>query len=186
MNLQISFRPVLSNLLDVNQIESGKMRLSLTELNMLPILQFLVKEYREKASVKGIRLICQCTEPKYDAYVDENSIRQVLDNLISNAVKYSPPGKHIIVSISQDENWVRCEIQDEGPGLSEADQQKLFNKFTRLSAQPTGEEHSTGLGLFIVKKLVEAMKGRVWCESELGQGALFIVELPSRERGEGE
>ncbi|HAI68498.1 MAG TPA: hybrid sensor histidine kinase/response regulator [Gammaproteobacteria bacterium] len=177
---------LIKNLLDVNQIESGKIRLLLTQLNMLPILQFLVKEYRNKAKNKGILLICQCTEPKYDAYVDENSIRQVLDNLISNAVKYSPPGKHIIVSISQDENWVRCEIQDEGPGLSEADQQKLFSKFTRLSAQPTGEEHSTGLGLFIVKKLVEAMKGRVWCESELGQGALFIVELPSRERGEGE
>jgi len=177
---------LIKNLLDVNQIESGKMRLSLTELNMLPILQFLVKEYREKASVKGIRLICHCTEPKYDVYVDENSIRQVLDNLISNAVKYSPPGKHIIVSISQNENGVRCEIQDEGPGLSEADQQKLFCKFMRLTAQPTGEEHSTGLGLFIVKKLVEAMKGRVWCESELGQGALFIIELPSRERGEGE
>ena len=177
---------LIKNLLDVNQIESGKMRLSLTELNMLPILQFLVKEYREKASVKGIRLICHCTEPKYDVYVDENSIRQVLDNLISNAVKYSPPGKHIIVSISQNENGVRCEIQDEGPGLSEADQQKLFCKFMRLTAQPTGEEHSTGLGLFIVKKLVEAMKGRVWCESELGQGALFIIELPSRERFDGE
>ncbi|RKZ49634.1 MAG: hybrid sensor histidine kinase/response regulator [Candidatus Parabeggiatoa sp. nov. 3] len=176
---------LIKNLLDVNQIESGKMRLSLTELNMLPILQFLVKEYREKASVKGIRLICHCTEPKYEVYVDENSIRQVLDNVISNAVKYSPPGKHIIVSISQNENGVRCEIQDEGPGLSEADQQKLFSKFTRLTAQPTGEEHSTGLGLFIVKKLVEAMKGRVWCESELGQGALFILELPSRERGIG-
>jgi signal transduction histidine kinase len=172
---------LIKNLLDVNQIESGKIRLSLTDSNVLPILKFLVKEYREKASLKGIRLICNCDEEKYQAYIDENSLRQVLDNLISNAVKYSSPGKHIIVSLSQNEKGVRCEIQDEGPGLSESDQQKLFGKFMRLSAQPTGEEHSTGLGLFIVKKLVEAMKGRVWCESELGQGALFIVELPNKE-----
>jgi signal transduction histidine kinase len=70
------------------------------------------------------------------------------------------------------------EVRDNGPGLSEEDKRKLFGKFVRLSAQPTGGEHSTGLGLSIVKKLVEAMQGRVWCESTLGKGATFIVELP--------
>jgi len=74
---------------------------------------------------------------------------------------------------------VRCEVQDEGPGLSPQDQQRLFGKFARLSAKPTGGEHSTGLGLSIVKKTVEAMNGKVWCESELGRGATFSVELPS-------
>jgi signal transduction histidine kinase len=69
-------------------------------------------------------------------------------------------------------------VQDEGAGLSEEDKAKLFGKFARLSARPTGGEHSTGLGLSIVKKLVEAMNGRVWCESELGKGATFTVELP--------
>jgi signal transduction histidine kinase len=71
------------------------------------------------------------------------------------------------------------EVQDEGPGLSDEDKKKLFGKFARLSARPTGGEHSTGLGLSIVKRLVEAMHGRVWCESELGKGATFIVELPA-------
>ena len=69
-------------------------------------------------------------------------------------------------------------MHDEGPGISEEDMKKLFGKFARLSAQPTGGEHSTGLGLSIVKKMVEAMNGRVWCESELGKGATFMVELP--------
>jgi signal transduction histidine kinase len=73
---------------------------------------------------------------------------------------------------------VRIEIQDEGPGLTEDDQTKLFTKFARLSAKPTGQESSTGLGLSIVKRLVEAMQGCVWCESEHGKGATFIVELP--------
>jgi len=76
-------------------------------------------------------------------------------------------------------NEIRCEIKDEGVGLSKTDQQKLFGKFTRLSTKPTGGEHSTGLGLFIVKKLVSTMNGKVWCESELGKGATFIVTFPS-------
>ncbi len=70
------------------------------------------------------------------------------------------------------------EVQDEGAGISPDDMKKLFGKFARLAARPTGGEHSTGLGLSIVKKIVEAMNGRVWCESELGKGATFIVELP--------
>jgi signal transduction histidine kinase len=74
---------------------------------------------------------------------------------------------------------IRIEIQDEGPGLTEDDKANLFGKFARLSAQPTGGEHSTGLGLSIVKKMVEAMNGRVWCESVYGKGATFIVELPA-------
>jgi len=72
---------------------------------------------------------------------------------------------------------VRCEVQDEGPGLSKQDQKKLFGKFTRLTPQPTAGEHSTGLGLYIVKRLVEAMQGKVWCESEVGQGARFVIEI---------
>jgi signal transduction histidine kinase len=69
-------------------------------------------------------------------------------------------------------------VRDEGPGISAEDQKRLFGKFARLSAQPTAGEHSTGLGLAIVKRLVESMKGKVWCESELGKGAAFIVEFP--------
>jgi signal transduction histidine kinase len=75
-------------------------------------------------------------------------------------------------------DYVRVEVQDEGEGIAEEEQTKLFGKFVRLSARPTGGEHSTGLGLSIVKKMVEAMNGRVWCESESGNGATFIVELP--------
>ena len=73
---------------------------------------------------------------------------------------------------------MRIKVQDEGEGISPKDIKKLFGKFARLSARPTGGEHSTGLGLSIVKKMVEAMNGKVWCESELGKGATFIVEFP--------
>ena len=103
---------------------------------------------------------------------------QVLENLVSNAVKYSPPRKNIFVRLKKEAGAVRCEVQDEGPGLSVEDQKKLFGKFARLSAKPTGGEHATGLGLSIVKRMVEAMNGKVWCESEPGQGALFVVQFP--------
>ena len=79
-------------------------------------------------------------------------------------------------------DFLRIEIQDEGQGIAPEEMTKLFGKFVRLSARPTGGEHSTGLGLSIVKKMVEAMQGRVWCESEVGKGATFIVELPTHRQ----
>ena len=94
-------------------------------------------------------------------------------------VECSPPGKDIFVRLKQHTQSARVEVQDQGPGLSAEDQKKLFGKFARLTAKPTGGENSTGLGLSIVKKMVEALNGKVWCESELGSGATFIVEFPS-------
>ncbi len=171
---------LIKNLLDVNAIESGKMNLSVNTYDLLFLLQSVVNDYIEPAKVKNITLQFQFTEGKYRALIDENATYQVLDNLISNAVKYSPQSKNVYIRILKTENnSVRCEIQDEGPGLSEADHRQLFGKFARLTPRPSGDEHSTGLGLFIVKKLVNVMKGNVWCETELGKGATFIVEFPS-------
>ncbi|MDM8560928.1 hybrid sensor histidine kinase/response regulator [Candidatus Parabeggiatoa sp. HSG14] len=170
---------LIKNLLDVNAIESGKMNLSFGTYNILPYLQAVINNYLEPAKAKEIALQLKFTEEEHPIKADENAIFQILDNLISNAVKYSPYGKTVFISIFKDENTVRCEIQDEGPGLDEEELQKLFGKFARLTPRPTGDEHSTGLGLFIVKKLVEAMNGKVWCKSELGKGATFIFEFPS-------
>jgi signal transduction histidine kinase len=170
---------LIKNLLDVNAIESGRINLLVDTYNILSLLQMVVNDYLEPANAKNITLQFQLTEGAvYKALVDESATLQVLDNLISNAVKYSLRGKNIFVRILKTSNAVRCEIQDEGPGLSEGDIQKLFGKFVRLGPRPTGDEHSTGLGLFIVKKLVDAMKGKVWCESQLGKGTTFIVEFP--------
>ena len=169
---------LIKNLLDVNVIESGKLNLSLSIINLLPILQSLVNRYTKFAKAKNIKVQFQWLEKQYPALVDENIVSQVLDNLISNAIKYSPHNKKVYVRISKNETSTRCEIQDEGPGLSEEDQQQLFGKFARLTPKPTGEEYSTGLGLFIVKKWVKAMNGKVWCESQLGKGSTFTVTFP--------
>jgi signal transduction histidine kinase len=169
---------LVRNLLDVYAIESGKVKVSLTAINVIPIVQSLAEEYESRALAKNITLTFRGLEKKQMALTDASIFHQILDNLISNAVKYSPSGKSVWVTLSQDTQYVCCEIRDEGPGLSDQDKQKLFGKFARLTPRPTGQEHSTGLGLFIVKKLVEAVKGRVWCETALGQGATFTVEFP--------
>lgn len=169
---------IITNLLDVNMLESGKIKVNLKSIDILPILQNNFQDYFERAKQKKLALYLISNEPFYLASADENLVHQILDNLISNAIKYSPEDRNIYLKIFNQKEMIRCEIQDEGQGLTPQDQKKLFSKFQRLSAKPTGGEHSTGLGLFIVKKLVEAQHGRVWCESEAGKGATFIVEFP--------
>ncbi len=172
---------IITNLLDINAIESGALKMDITQICLNTVAQELVADYEQRAAAKNIHIHYETPNQTAKDFVvsgDNNLTREVLDNLLSNAIKYSPPQKNVFMRIRKTERAVRVEIQDEGPGLSEDDKTKLFGKFARLSARPTGGEHSTGLGLSIVKKMVEAMNGSVRCESELGKGATFIVELP--------
>jgi signal transduction histidine kinase len=202
---------LVKNVLDSYRMESGGIELRIVALDVTPVIAMTVEMYRERAAAKDITLHWS-NPPKMNtiALVDEQIFNQVLDNILSNAVKYSPLGKNVYVrlrhsslAIGQEEGhssfvigylsndntnspmtnsqFLRIEVEDEGLGISGEDMKKLFGKFARLTARPTGGEHSTGLGLSIVKKMVEAMNGRVWCESELGKGATFIVELPLQE-----
>lgn len=183
---------LITNLLDINAIEQGKIRIDLSDFDIGSLVQRIVQAYVHKARQKNITLHCWVPEHPLFVYADPALTIQILDNLISNAVKYSPHGKNIWIDIqpsgktrngkdickhySGSAHPVVCvAIRDEGPGISDEDQKKLFGKFARLSAKPTGGEHSTGLGLSIVKKLVEAMNGCVWCTSNEGEGATFTA-----------
>ncbi|MDD2816171.1 MAG: hybrid sensor histidine kinase/response regulator [Thiotrichaceae bacterium] len=170
---------LITNLLDVNQIESGNLKTQLSAVNLLDILQDLLKYYTEPALAKNIVLVLQTEPVDYSAYTDRNMIRQIFDNLISNAIKYSPFDKKVYVNIFKNSTQIHCEIRDEGRGILPEEQAKLFGKFTRLSNRPTAGEHSTGLGLFIVKKLLQALQGNVFYRHEEGQGAIFVVTLPA-------
>src|SRR5690606_18377680 len=114
------------------------------------------------------------------ADVDPIRVRQLLENLLSNAIKYSPAGKTVCIRLRpRQPSGARLEVADEGPGLSEDDRARLFQKFRRLSARPTNREGTSGLGLAIVKAIVDAHGGRVWAESPgLHRGSTFIIELP--------
>ncbi len=174
---------IIANLLDVNAIESGGITLTLSKQTLSDVAKSVTEEYRDVAAKKRIALHFNDAEAS-DACIqaDGGRLREVLENLVSNAVKYSFFDANVYVTIEARIDAVRCTVTDEGPGISNDDKRKLFGKFARLSAQPTAGEHSTGLGLSIVKKLVEMMHGTIWCESELGKGAAFTVEFP-RERG---
>ncbi len=120
--------------------------------------------------------------PRCVCDVDGSRIREIVDNLINNAIKYSPYAQPIWVRVTRVDMKIRLAVQDQGPGLTADDQQRLFSKFTRLSAKPTGGEGATGLGLAIVKLLVDPHGGSVWAESAGPQmGSTFIVELPAAE-----
>jgi signal transduction histidine kinase len=107
-------------------------------------------------------------------------LREAVDNLVSNAIKYTPLGGRMELSMSVDDRGIAIRVKDEGPGLSQEDLSRLFGRFQRLSARPTGGESSTGLGLSIVKRIVELHGGTVGAESAgPGQGATFIIRLPA-------
>jgi signal transduction histidine kinase/streptogramin lyase len=173
---------LLKNLLEANALESGQISLALTPVQMESVAEITVQEYADKAAEKSIAISLECQESAL-ALADETMMCQIAQNLLSNAVKYSPFHKSIWVRTgvragANGERRAFLEIQDEGPGFSDEDKKKLFGRFARLSARPTGGEDSTGLGLSIVKKMVELMNGSIVCESELGKGAKFIVEMP--------
>lgn len=170
---------MVQNLLDANRIERGEMQLRLAPADLAALIASVTEAHRPRAAAKQQTIQLEIPPAPVNVTVDSTVMVQVLENLLSNAVKYSPPGKNIFVRLKRESGAVRCEVQDEGPGLSAEDQKKLFGKFARLSAKPTGGEPATGLGLSIVKKMVEAMNGQVWCESEPGNGATFVVQLPT-------
>lgn len=171
-----------TNLLTMNEAEQGLLRPKLLPMSIHAVVERVSEQFKEYAAAKEITLHYERhseTSDTAEVFADEQMLQEVFENLISNAIKYSPHRKQVIVRLLKRNAMMRIEVQDEGEGISRDDMSKLFGKFARLSAQPTGGEHSTGLGLSIVKKMVEAMNGAVWCESELGRGSTFIVELPS-------
>jgi signal transduction histidine kinase len=170
-------RDLIKNLLDANAIEQGKFTSNLERCDLGELAGKCVEDNRVSASRKHIE-IRLAGSPGVFARADRNATMQILDNLLSNAIKYSPPGGAIEVWAKAGTASASLSVKDSGPGISEADQRKLFQKFTRLSARPTAGESSNGLGLSIVKRLAEAMSGSVHCQSVLGSGATFSLQLP--------
>jgi two-component system sensor histidine kinase/response regulator len=138
----------------------------------------VVWRHQEPARRKQLQIQTDFAEENCAVMADFSALDQVLENLLSNALKFSPPGKNIFVSVRAAGGRVECRIRDEGPGFTEADKAKMFRRYGRLSARPTAGEPSTGLGLSIVRKLVQLMGGELTCESNAGQGAAFSFCLP--------
>jgi two-component system sensor histidine kinase/response regulator len=149
-----------------------------TAINLADVASGAVEQYQEAARRKKITIQTKFPAETVLALADTLALDQILDNLISNALKFSPPDKQIFLSVRAVNHHAECVIRDEGPGFTAEDKAKMFRRYGRLSARPTGGEPSTGLGLSIVRKLVVGMGGKLICESVPGNGAAFTVCLP--------
>lgn len=167
---------MIRNLLDNRRLEDQGIDHTPENLNLSYAVGSLVKNYRTLAVKKKIQIHF---EPPAQAVVlaDKMYLNRIFENLISNALKFSPEGKNIFVLIEEAGDKFLVKVKDEGPGITKEDQKNLYRKFQRLSARPTGGESSTGLGLSIVKALVEKMGSEIICESEEGMGTTFTVKL---------
>ncbi|MFZ5972748.1 MAG: ATP-binding protein [Bacteroidota bacterium] len=166
---------MISNILDIDAAENKRIKILEENVDIRALLQKVIRSFDKQAQKKEMELVLQPHDGSPVIFGDPLFLIQVFENLISNALKFSPKHKQVSVVIREEGSEVRISVIDQGPGLSEEDQQLLFKKFQRLSTHPTDGEKSTGLGLSIVKQYVELMGGRVWCESEPGKGAAFHV-----------
>ncbi|MBI3260125.1 MAG: tetratricopeptide repeat-containing sensor histidine kinase [Ignavibacteriae bacterium] len=168
---------LIGDLLESSAAEIGAMTLELDTIDAAEILRTVIYSNISSAQVKKQRI--ESTIENLNIIADSKRLRQVVENLVGNAIKYSHSDKNITIRLFRNNTNARIEVQDEGQGLTQDDLSKLFGQFQRLSAQPTGGETATGLGLSIVKQIVELHGGRIWAESEgKNKGATFIVELP--------
>lgn len=173
----------LEALLDSVASDSGHLKLNKRIVDIGSIVLKALEENRIYAESKGITLLGPGADrPILTTQVDELRIGEAVDNLVNNAIKFSPRDREVRVELVRVEadNCPRVAIRvtDQGPGLTEDDMGKAFRAYQRLSAQPTGNEVSTGLGLSIVKQMVEMHGGTVTVQSQPGQGATFQMELP--------
>jgi signal transduction histidine kinase len=174
---------MVTEFLDISKIEQGTMTYTFTSVDLGTMLQELTEEFAKKADAKGLRLYL--TPPDADSLIasaDEGKIRQCFSNLIDNSIKYTPKGE-VHITIEKTGKYVITKITDTGIGLSQDDIHHLFGKFTRGSE---GQKHNTegsGIGLYVAKQMIEAMRGKIWIDSEgPGKGTTFFIELPAVEK----
>lgn len=165
---------MIRNLLDNRRLEDKGIDFIPEPLNLANLIGSLIKNYRTLSEKKKIKINFEGIQNAI-VLADKLYVYRIFENLISNALKFSPENRNIYVTVTERSDKVVIAVKDEGPGISQDDQKKLYQKFQRLSARPTGGESSTGLGLAIVKALVEKMGSELICESEEGRGTTFTV-----------
>ncbi len=170
---------LVRDLIDISAREMGRIRIHPAHLDVVRLLDEVVTGQRRDAAGKQQKILWDPPE-RIIIKADGDRLRQVFDNVVNNAVKYSPPGKGIRVALEPRAGGIEVAVRDEGPGLTEEDRARLFGYFQRLSAQPTGGEGSTGLGLALAKLITELHGGRIDAESAgPGLGSTFRVFIPS-------
>jgi signal transduction histidine kinase len=175
---------LIDDLLDTARIELGKIELKPTPLDLVPLVQEVARALRPQIARKGQRLTLELAAALPAIVGDADRLRQILTNLLSNALKYTPSGGRITITARQDAGGVRVAVQDTGIGLTPAEQAQLFTPFFRAQHETTQRVGGTGLGLAITRALVELHGGAITVTSVPGQGSTFSVMLPTPQAPE--
>jgi two-component system sensor histidine kinase/response regulator len=162
--------------LDAAMVQSGALTLQIGSVSINEVMQQVLKQYALMARGKNIPLHTFPSE--HHVMADQRLLVQVMSNLVGNALKFSPPGSVVMAWAEGDSHWVRVSIADQGPGIPYEERKNLFQMFSKLSVRPSGAESSTGLGLWIVKSLVEMQGGKVGVDCPPDGGSIFWFELP--------
>jgi PAS domain S-box-containing protein len=171
---------IVNDLLLASQLDSGKLRVNIEQCDPLEIAQLEIETARVHAPA-GIELVLKSPQSLPAVAADAGQLRQVVSNLIDNAIKYSPDGGKVTVALEGRDHHVQFAITDAGLGIPASEQQRIFEKFYRLDPDMTRGIGGTGLGLYICRELVRRVNGRIWVESERGKGSTFFVEVPQEQ-----
>lgn len=173
-----TMQQLIADLVDGDALQDGTLELTPERVDLGALAREVVQGCAPYARDKGIALDCVVPALLPSVMADRARIRQVAENLVGNAIKFSPRGTAVRVHVDADSAMVRFTVTDQGPGLTADDRTKLFTKYAHLSAKPTGGESSTGLGLAICRELVEAHGGTIDADNAPGGGAIFRMSLP--------
>jgi K+-sensing histidine kinase KdpD len=167
---------LVENLLDTTRINAGLLKLDKVPTNIGELIKVAAREANGRDSRHHI--VTDLSEPLPVVDIDVNRIRQVLDNLINNAAKYSPPGTEIVITARASGRELNIGVTDHGPGIPPDELGKIFGRMYRIEQRLGSNSHGVGLGLYICQELVQAHGGRIWAESTVGQGSTIQFTLP--------
>jgi signal transduction histidine kinase len=169
---------LVDSLLNISRIESGRLSVYPKSVNILQLISEIQKELLMKIEEKHITITVNADPNDSVVTTDPKLVHHVYLNLLSNSVKYSPPNTSITISITKNNNFVITQIQDQGYGIPEAQQSRLFEKFFRADNIKQKETDGTGLGLYLVKIILDLLSGTIWFKSAENTGTTFWVSLP--------
>ena len=179
---------LINDILDLSKVEAGQSPLELDEVQLGPLLEHCLGIVKEKALKHGIQLSCDVKADMDSIVADERKLKQVAYNLLANAVKFTPDGGQVgieadIAREAGEQGWIKVCVWDTGIGIAQEDQERVFGEFAQAEATLTKKYEGTGLGLALVKRIVEQHGGRVWLESKPGEGSRFFFNLPPQAAG---
>ncbi len=169
---------LVNNLLDITRADAGYLKVNKKNMDIVRMTKLIIKSILVYANEKNVNIECSSSSKEIYLGIDDEKYERILLNLLSNAIKFSPIKGNIYVNIEENDGLVFITVKDEGPGIPEDKQKVIFERFGQVNNSLTRESEGTGIGLYIVNLLVNALSGEIKLESKLGQGSAFKVILP--------